>query len=100
MIRTRQHKLILRYPYKGKNFPNELYDLQADPRETKNVYGDESLRSVVTELTGRIDSYFKKFEVESRSGLRMETQLPFNKGSTWALAASYPIDKIKPRVMP
>ncbi len=45
--RTDRYKLINRYPYAGVQFPDELYDLQEDPRETINRHDDPALKQVV-----------------------------------------------------
>lgn len=54
MIRTREWKYIHRYPY-GKN---ELYDLQADPGEERNLYGEESLEEKAVEMKKRMEKWF------------------------------------------
>ena len=46
MARTDRYKLIKRYPYSGVSFPDELYDLQEDPREaTKAVMMTRTIRA-------------------------------------------------------
>ena len=50
MIRSDGYKLILRYPYRGVNFANELYDLRADPRETTN-FTSGSIRNILKLLS-------------------------------------------------
>ena len=59
-IRSRQHKLIYYYgealgtsgSTDGPTEPEwELFDLEADPREMRNVYSDPAYADVVPELT-------------------------------------------------
>lgn len=49
MIRTATHKMIVRTAG-----ANELYDLRADPRELKNIYGQAQVAPVQHELEGRL----------------------------------------------
>ena len=86
MIRTKRYKLILRYPYEGVVFPNELYDLQSDPRETANVYTDPSRQPVVTRLTARINEFFDRYSLPGRSGLELEKLPVCNFDSPWRRA--------------
>jgi hypothetical protein len=45
MVRTKQHKLVMRLAG-----GNELYDLQRDPWELDNRWGDPALREVTLAL--------------------------------------------------
>jgi choline-sulfatase len=83
MIRTGRYKLILRYPYLGKAYPHELYDLQADPRETVIGYADPSNAAIVKELSGRLEAYFQIFTFAGHDGKNQETQPVCNNGSPW-----------------
>ncbi len=83
MIRTNEYKLILRYPFKGVADSHELYDLRRDPRETTNRYGDAAMAGVITELTGRLNAFFARYEVPEHSGLSMENQPPTTPDSPW-----------------
>ena len=56
---TERYKLI-HYYYNIDEW--ELYDLQADPREMKNVYNDPSYASVKADLHKRLDNLMKKYE--------------------------------------
>ena len=57
MIRTKEWKYVHRYPY-GKN---ELYDLQADPKEEHNLYGDEKWESKVIEMKKKMEGWFLNY---------------------------------------
>lgn len=69
MARTSTEKLVLRYPGPNGHFKDEFYDLRNDPRETANVIGDPKYKARVAELSRAIEAFFKKYEVEGRSGL-------------------------------
>jgi arylsulfatase A-like enzyme len=57
MIRTERWKLTVRFP-KG---PDELYDMQADPEESRNQIHDAENAKTIQELRGRLDAFFTKF---------------------------------------
>lgn len=87
MARTQRYKLIRRYPYAGVTFPDELYDLQEDPRETTNRYDDPMLKNVVQDLSAELDQFFAKYTVPGRSGLDLEHQPECTPASPWLMAA-------------
>lgn len=86
MIRKDSYKLILRYPFEGINFPNELYDLKADPRETTNIYDEPQHAQLVKELTEEIHAFFEKYTVPGHSGLDLADQPPATTQSPWLRA--------------
>lgn len=57
MIRTRETKLVLRYP----DGPNELYDLIADPGEEINLYGREDYAALQNELASDLGDWFSTY---------------------------------------
>lgn len=57
MIRTREWKLIHRYPYG----PDELYHLSCDPRETDNLIGRAEYETVEKELLDRLTRWFIRY---------------------------------------
>ena len=83
MIRTDKYKLILRYPFGGYSYPNELYDLKADPRETVNRYSDLTMATVIRDLTEKLDAFFAKYSIPEKSGLAMENQPSSTGSSPW-----------------
>jgi len=87
MARTEQYKLIRRYPYAGVSFPDELYDLQADPRETKNRHDDPSLQEIIKQLSTELEEFFAKYTVAGHSGLDLEHQPVCAPASPWLAAA-------------
>jgi arylsulfatase A-like enzyme len=56
-IRTDRWKLVLRHP----SGPHELYDMQADPGERFNQYGQPGLDAAKTELETRLGNFFRTY---------------------------------------
>jgi arylsulfatase A-like enzyme len=55
-VRTARHKLILRkFDLRPELRPGELYDLQADPQESRNLYATEP--KVVAALAARLEAW-------------------------------------------
>lgn len=86
MIRKDSYKLILRYPFEGVNFPNELYDLKADPRETTNVHEEPKHAQLIEDLSAEIDEFFTKYTEPGHSGLDLAQQPPATRQSPWVKA--------------
>jgi len=80
MIRASGYKLILRYPYQGVTFPNELYDLKSDPRETVNIYQESPLTE---QMTNALNEFFARYSEPEHSGLHLESQPMATKASPW-----------------
>jgi arylsulfatase A-like enzyme len=53
MIRTREHKLVVRYAG-----PDELFDLSADPQERRNLVGNSAYFDVEADLRARLHRWF------------------------------------------
>lgn len=79
MIRSRTHKLVRRYP----DGPSELFDLSADPRETRNVVDVPEHACVREDLANRLDAYFAKYENPLKSGLSGDGIPRQNANSPW-----------------
>ncbi len=79
MVRTHRYKLVRRYP----SGPCELFDLAADPRETHNLYNCSTSAALVEHLTAKIDTYFDRYEVSDRSGLRVASLPRHNDVEAW-----------------
>jgi arylsulfatase A-like enzyme len=60
-IRTSKYKLI-RF-YTGKDFW-ELYDLQTDPHEMKNLYGEKQYESLTIQLKNELRGLIKEYKDE------------------------------------
>lgn len=87
MARNSRYKLIKRYPYAGVTFPDELYDLPADPRETVNRRNDPALATVVQSLSNELDRFFARYTVPGHDGLDLAHQPECTPASPWLLAA-------------
>ncbi|MDE1178145.1 MAG: sulfatase-like hydrolase/transferase [Edaphobacter sp.] len=83
MIRLDGYKLIVRYPYQGVRFPNEFYDLKADPRETENVYSAPEHAATIRAMEQRLNEYFTSYSVAEHDGLHLERQPMATPASPW-----------------
>ena len=66
MIRTQRFKYVHRFCYG----PNELYDMQADPGEEHNLYGQPEYDDTVLELRTRMLRWFDEHTVPELNGAR------------------------------
>ena len=57
MIRTREWKLVHRYPYG----PDELYHLSADPGEENNLIGEVSCQEIRAQLQDQLNRWFDRY---------------------------------------
>src|SRR5207237_195016 len=64
---TPRFKLVKRYP----DGPDELFDLQTDPREQNNRAGSPELATVEAELRKRLETWYARHEDPAKSGLRV-----------------------------
>ena len=64
MARSGRYKLIRRLP----NGPHELFDLEADPRETRNLIESSSHLAVISELSGLMETHFRRYSRPDKSG--------------------------------
>ncbi len=71
MIRTEEWKFVKRYP----TGPHDLFDLQADPGELKNLAGLPATAMVQADLDGVLETWYSRHENPQKSGLRVK-QLP------------------------
>jgi arylsulfatase A-like enzyme len=78
-IRTPAHKLVRRFP----DGPDELFDLVADPRETRNVIDTPAFHTVRAELSARLDAYFARYEELPRRGIDVLSQPRHNADEAW-----------------
>lgn len=82
-IRTSRYKYIQRFPGPNGAYPDELYDLEADPREERNVFGVEAFQPIVQELKQRVEEHFARYEFPQRSGRDIAHQPICNAGEPW-----------------
>jgi len=67
MVRTAEWKYVHRYP----DGPNELYDLQGDPDERRNLTGDAGYAGRAVELRGVLEDWFDQYgDCPARDGRR------------------------------
>lgn len=57
MIRTPRWKLTKRYPHGT----DELYDMQSDPGERRDLHADAASAAVIRELTARLEQFFDRY---------------------------------------
>lgn len=77
MIRDARYKLVWRYP----DGPHDLFDLQNDPDEKHNLYGQESLNSIVEAMKQKLDAFYDRYSDEVYSGLRVKSLPQHNLGN-------------------
>lgn len=56
-IREKRWKYVSRFP----NGPHELYDMEADPQERFNLYGQPGTQAEITRLSVRLEAFFKDY---------------------------------------
>ncbi|WP_395744088.1 sulfatase [Prosthecobacter sp.] len=56
-IRTGRWKYVARFP----DGPHELYDMQADPQERFNQYGQPGTEAIKTDLAKQLDTFFTQY---------------------------------------
>lgn len=88
MIRSERWKLVRRHPGPNGLFPDALYDLASDPRETTNVIDSPAAHPVLEELDRLVDEFFARHTVPGRSGLEMQNLRRSNAQSPWNLPAA------------
>lgn len=66
MIRTRQWKLVRRFPFG----PDELYDLQGDPDELDNLIDREETRDIQETLSSRMAEWFLAYADPAVDGVK------------------------------
>lgn len=79
MARSATHKLIRRH---GRA-PDELYDLLADPRETRNVIDDPDQQRHVADLDGALAGWFDPIADSPHTGLRVTELMQHNPVEPW-----------------
>jgi choline-sulfatase len=79
MIRTPHFKLVRRYP----NGPDDLFDLQADPQETRNLAELSEYAETHAALLQRLEEWYASHEEAAKSGLRVKELPRHNNWEAW-----------------
>ena len=64
MARTGRFKLVQRHP----SGPDELFDLESDPRERRNLIASSSYQALRSELSLLIENHFSRYSRPGKSG--------------------------------
>jgi len=64
MIRNRSWKYVHRYPYG----PHELFNLEDDPGERHNLYGQEGNGDIIGDMKAQLDEFFNRYVDPSLDG--------------------------------
>ncbi len=73
MVEQDGWKFIQRWPHpSGLKVQDELYDLNKDPRETRNVAGDPAHAERIEAFKERIHSFYASYEDPEKSGIHPE----------------------------
>jgi len=68
MIRTERWKYVHRYP----DGPNELWDLENDPDERRNLVDDPAYQGLIRELRGEMEAWFARYVDPEVDGLKQD----------------------------
>lgn len=79
MIRTPHFKLVRRYP----DGPDDLFDMQADPGETRNLAMLPEYAATYEALLQRLEEWYAEHEDTTRSGLRVQELPRHNEWEAW-----------------
>lgn len=82
-INDGNYKLVKRYPPLDRRFGDELYDLEADPRETINLVDSADHKEIGAELSAALDKYFERYEDPEHSGRTVINQPSVNGMEPW-----------------
>ncbi len=77
MIRTERYKLVRRY----FDAPDLLFDLEHDPRETRNVIDDPAHEHVVSGLKRQLQAAFEQYSEPGNEGVSVGNLPDYNQGS-------------------
>lgn len=78
-IRDESHKLVRRLP----DGPDLLFDLDEDPRETRNVVDDPEYADAVDRLATRLTAAFETYVTEGKEGVPVESLPEYNGLEVW-----------------
>ncbi len=79
MVRSGRYKLLLR---NGKH-EDQLFDLEIDPHEIRNLINDESYNKIINKLSKEIFNFYEKYQDSDKSGLNIRTFPRYNMTEAW-----------------
>lgn len=83
MLRTPHYKVVRHYAPHAGRYPDELYDLEADPDERRNRIADPALAGVARDLDARLEVHFARYERPDRSAKTILSQPVFSPTEPW-----------------
>ncbi len=83
LVADGRYKLTLRSGAHAGRWPGELYDLEADPRETRNLFADPAHAATVRALSAELQRHFATHEDPAKSGARLLDLPPCNPTEPW-----------------
>ena len=83
LVADGRYKLVLRSGAHAARWPGELHDLEADPRETRNLFADPAHAGTVRALGAELRRHFDAYADPSRSGDRLLDLPPCNPTEPW-----------------
>jgi choline-sulfatase len=86
MIRTEKWKFIKRYAPHDQLYGDELYALDADPRESTNLASSPAYSAIIHDLHAQLEAHFLKYEVAAKSGRNILALPAQNNWEPWRLA--------------
>ncbi|HEY8744770.1 MAG TPA: sulfatase-like hydrolase/transferase [Chloroflexota bacterium] len=85
MLRTERYKLVRHYAPHAGVYPDELYDLVDDPRESRNRISDPALTATISSLDARLEDHFARYEQPERSAKNILSQPQCNRVEPWQI---------------
>ncbi len=87
-IRTPKWLYMHRFPESGHDFKDELYDLEEDPGEYRNLAADPSMTDVVAQLRERLEAFFDqyadpRFDLWKGGSVKSNSSRPWLWKQTW-----------------
>lgn len=83
MITDLRYKLVRRYPPHAGQYPDEWFDLAADPRETTNLIADPSYAGEIQRLGEQLASFYDRYAEPARDGRAVLTLPMHNRFEPW-----------------
>lgn len=91
MISDGRYKLIRRYPGPAGRWPDQLFDLEADPRETRNVIDEHANDPAIAMLDRALGAHFEQYAHPERHGLNLEALPRPNERIAWGTGEYAPV---------